>query len=43
MGVTDGVHEILYINGVNLEAFTTSGGLGTMCDTYLGQVDNIDY
>ncbi len=36
-------HEILYIDGVKLEAFTTSGGLGTMCDTYLGKVDNIDY
>ncbi len=36
-------HEILYIDGVQLEAFTTSGGLGTMCDTYLGIVDNIDY
>ncbi len=36
-------HELLYIDGVKLEAFTTSGGLGTMCDTYLGQVDNIDY
>jgi saccharopine dehydrogenase-like NADP-dependent oxidoreductase len=36
-------HEILYIDGVKLEAFTTSGGLGTMCDTYLGQVENIDY
>ncbi len=36
-------HEMLYIDGVKLEAFTTSGGLGTMCDTYLGQVDNIDY
>jgi saccharopine dehydrogenase-like NADP-dependent oxidoreductase len=36
-------HETLYIDGVKLEAFTTSGGLGTMCDTYLGQVDNIDY
>ncbi len=36
-------HEILYIGGVKLEAFTTSGGLGTMCDTYLGRVDNIDY
>lgn len=35
--------EILYIDGVKLEAFTTSGGLGTMCDTYLGQVANIDY
>ena len=36
-------HEVLYIDGVQLEAFTTSGGLGTMCDTYLGKVDNIDY
>jgi len=36
-------HETLYIDGVKLEAFTTSGGLGTMCDTYLGRVDNIDY
>ncbi len=36
-------HEILYIEGVKLEAFTTSGGLGTMCETYLGKVDNIDY
>lgn len=35
--------ETLYINGVHLEAFTTSGGLGTMCDTYLGKVANIDY
>ena len=36
-------HETLYIDGVQLEAFTTSGGLGTMCDTYLGRVENIDY
>ncbi len=36
-------HELLYIDGVKLEAFTTSGGLGTMCETYLGKVDNIDY
>jgi saccharopine dehydrogenase-like NADP-dependent oxidoreductase len=36
-------HETLYIDGVKLEAFTTSGGLGTMCETYLGQVANIDY
>lgn len=35
--------EALYIDGVRLEAFTTSGGLGTMCDTYLGKVPNIDY
>jgi saccharopine dehydrogenase (NAD+, L-lysine-forming) len=35
--------ETIYIDGVKLEAFTTSGGLGTMCDTYLGKVANIDY
>lgn len=35
--------EMLYIDGMQLEAFTTSGGLGTMCETYLGKVDNIDY
>ena len=27
--------ETVYVNGVKLEAFTTSGGLGTMCETYL--------
>ncbi len=36
-------HESIYIDGVKLEAFTTSGGLGTMCDTYHGKVANIDY
>ncbi len=36
-------NETLYIDGVKLEAFTTSGGLGTMCDTYHGRVENIDY
>ncbi len=35
--------ETVYVDGVKLEAFTTSGGLGTMCDTFHGQVDNIDY
>ncbi|HID67201.1 MAG TPA: L-lysine dehydrogenase [Roseibacterium sp.] len=35
--------EDVYIDGVRLEAFTTSGGLGTMCETYLGRVANIDY
>ncbi|MFV2034342.1 MAG: saccharopine dehydrogenase family protein [Halocynthiibacter sp.] len=35
--------EKLYIGGVELEAFTTSGGLGTMCQTYHEQVPNIDY
>lgn len=36
-------HETIYVNGERLEAFTTSGGLGTMCETYLGEIDNIDY
>ncbi|MEG9884826.1 MAG: saccharopine dehydrogenase C-terminal domain-containing protein [Hyphomicrobiales bacterium] len=35
--------ETLYIDGVRLEAFTTSGGLGTMCDTFHGRVANLDY
>lgn len=50
--IEEGVHkwvsamewlETLYVEGVKLEAFTTSGGLGTMCETFLGRVDNIDY
>jgi saccharopine dehydrogenase (NAD+, L-lysine-forming) len=48
----DGIHktvspmewvEKIVIDGVELEAFTTSGGLGTMCETYLGKVPNLDY
>lgn len=35
--------ETIYIDGMQLEAFTTSGGLGTMCETYLGHIDNLDY
>jgi saccharopine dehydrogenase-like NADP-dependent oxidoreductase len=35
--------ETLYIHGTRLEAFTTSGGLGTMCDTFHGKVANLDY
>ena len=35
--------EKLYIDGIELEAFTTSGGLGTMCESYRGRVPNIDY
>ncbi|MEP1611947.1 MAG: saccharopine dehydrogenase C-terminal domain-containing protein [Roseobacter sp.] len=35
--------EDIYIDGIKLEAFTTSGGLGTMCETYQGKVANIDY
>ncbi len=35
--------ERLVIDGIQLEAFTTSGGLGTMCETYLGRIENLDY
>ncbi|NKB58400.1 MAG: L-lysine dehydrogenase [Alphaproteobacteria bacterium] len=35
--------ETVYVNGVKLEAFTTSGGLGTMCETYDGRIENLDY
>lgn len=35
--------ETVYVNGIKLEAFTTSGGLGTMCETYAGRVENLDY
>jgi saccharopine dehydrogenase-like NADP-dependent oxidoreductase len=35
--------EKIFIEGLELEAFTTSGGLGTMCETYLGKVKNLDY
>ena len=35
--------ETVYVGGVRLEAFTTSGGLGTMCETFANQVKNLDY
>ncbi len=35
--------ETVHVNGVRLEAFTTSGGLGTMCETYKDKVHNLDY
>jgi saccharopine dehydrogenase-like NADP-dependent oxidoreductase len=35
--------ENIVIDGLQLEAFTTSGGLGTMCETYDGLVENLDY
>ncbi|MFD1808038.1 saccharopine dehydrogenase C-terminal domain-containing protein [Gemmobacter lanyuensis] len=35
--------ETIFIDGIQLEAFTTSGGLGTMCETYLGRIENLDY
>ena len=35
--------ETIVIDGVQLEAFTTSGGLGTMCETFGDRVANLDY
>lgn len=35
--------ETIVINGIQLEAFTTSGGLGSMCDTFLNKIENLDY
>ena len=35
--------EKLFINGQELEAVTTSGGLGTMCETFHGRAENLDY
>ncbi|MEO0337960.1 MAG: saccharopine dehydrogenase C-terminal domain-containing protein [Bacteroidota bacterium] len=35
--------EYINIEGQEFEAFTTSGGLGTMCETYEGQVDTLNY
>ncbi len=35
--------ETIIIDGVQLEAFTTSGGLGSMCDSFEGQVERLDY
>jgi saccharopine dehydrogenase-like NADP-dependent oxidoreductase len=35
--------ETILVNGLVLEAFTTSGGLGTMCETYAGRVQELNY
>ncbi len=35
--------EVINIEGQEFEAFTTSGGLGTMCETYAGRVDTLNY
>jgi saccharopine dehydrogenase-like NADP-dependent oxidoreductase len=35
--------EAVVIAGTRLEAFLTSGGLGTMCETYEGRVHHLDY
>ena len=36
-------HERVVIGGIELEASLTSGGLGTMCETYAGRVQRLDY
>ena len=35
--------ETIVVEGATYEAFTTSGGLGTMCETFAGRVDSLDY
>ncbi|MZH02032.1 MAG: L-lysine dehydrogenase [Nitrospinae bacterium] len=35
--------ETIVIDGVQLEAFTTSGGLGTLCETFDGKVEHLNY
>lgn len=35
--------EKIAIDGIQFEAFTTSGGIGTMCETFNGLVENLDY
>lgn len=35
--------EMINIEGQEFEAFTTSGGLGTMCETLSGKVDTLNY
>ncbi len=35
--------EIIIVDGHQLEAFTTSGGLGTMCETFEGKVEKLNY
>jgi saccharopine dehydrogenase-like NADP-dependent oxidoreductase len=38
----DGI-EYINIEGQEFEAFSTSGGLGTMCETFAGKVDTLNY
>jgi saccharopine dehydrogenase-like NADP-dependent oxidoreductase len=35
--------ESFSLDGVGYEAFNTSGGLGTLCETYDGRVDHLNY
>jgi saccharopine dehydrogenase-like NADP-dependent oxidoreductase len=36
-------HEEFSLDGVTYEAFNTSGGLGTLCETLAGQVTHLNY
>lgn len=36
-------YENINVYGLELEAFTTSGGLGTLAETYEGKIDNLYY
>jgi len=36
-------HERVVIGGIELEASLTSGGLGTMCETFEGRANRLDY
>ena len=36
-------YETITLDGVNYEAFNTSGGLGTLADTYTGKVNTMNY
>jgi len=38
----EGKEEVV-IDGVTYEAFTTSGGVGTLCHTYAGKINRLDY
>lgn len=35
--------EAFSLDGISYEAFNTSGGLGTLCETLKGKVDNLNY
>ena len=35
--------EMFSLDGITYEAFNTSGGLGTLCETLAGAVENMDY
>lgn len=36
-------YEQFSLDGISYEAFNTSGGLGTLCESLAGRVDNLDY